>query len=262
MCIAGSVGANGDNTRDDVKTVQVLLNLHRHELGLAAPLAEDGVIGPGTLGAIETFQRKVAKMAHPDRRVDPNGFTLSKLRANIGVGLRAEKLQGVMIHASTARIVTYSAALIAKMQDRDILAPLRQAHFLAQIGHESGELRYNEELADGSAYEGRTDLGNTQPGDGPRFKGRGLIQLTGRANYTSYGQAIGKDLTTNDQWKLVANDPNLAVDVACWFWETRRLNTFADQDDIVTITRRINGGLNGLDDRKRLLARAKFFLGL
>jgi predicted chitinase len=112
------------------------------------------------------------------------------------------------------------------------------------------------------AYEGRRDLGNTQPGDGPRFKGRGLIQLTGRANYQQYGQAIGRDLLTNEQWRQVADDPNLAVDVACWYWETRRLNPFADQDDITTITRRINGGLNGLTDRQRLLARARFFLGL
>lgn len=88
------------------------------------------------------------------------------------------------------------------------------------------------------------------------------MQLTGRANYAKYGQAIGKDLVTNDHWKQVADDPNLAVDVAGWYWETHHLNQYADQDDVTTITRRINGGLNGLDDRKRLLARAKFFLGL
>ncbi len=262
MCITASVGENGRNERSDVKTVQILLNMHRDELGLAAPLDEDGAIGPGTLGAIETFQRKVVKMTNPDRRIDPNGSTLAKLRTGIGDGLTAAKLKGVMINATSANILKYSSALAAKMQDRSITTPLRQAHFLAQVGHESGELRYDEEIASGQAYEGRTDLGNTQPGDGPRFKGRGLIQLTGRANYTTYGQAVSKDLTTNDQWKLVADDPNLAVDVACWFWETRRLNTFADQDDVTTITKRINGGLNGIDDRKRLLTRAKFFLGL
>jgi len=123
-------------------------------------------------------------------------------------------------------------------------------------------LRYGEEIASGDAYENRRDLGNTQPGDGRRFKGRGLMQLTGRANYAKYGQAIGQDLVTNEHWKQVADDPNLAVDVACWYWETRNLNQYADQDDITTITRRINGGLNGLEDRQRLLTRAKFFLGL
>lgn len=167
-----------------------------------------------------------------------------------------------MIDATDANIGKYTAALLANMQSRSISTSLRQAHFLAQVGHESGELRYAEEIASGAAYEGRADLGNTQPGDGPRFKGRGLIQLTGRANYQTYGQAIGKDLVNNAQWTQVATDPNLAVDVACWYWQTHNLNQDADQDDITTITRRINGGLNGLDDRQRLLTRAKFFLGL
>lgn len=118
----------------------------------------------------------------------------------------------------------------------------------------------SSEIASGDAYEGRADLGNTQPGDGPRFKGRGLIQLTGRANYKAYGDAIGIDLLDADGCRRVATDPNLAVDVACWFWETRGLNALADQDDVRAITRRINGGLNGLADRERQLARGKFFL--
>ena len=219
-------------------------------------------MGPHTLAAIETFQRQVVGMAHPDGRLDPGGTTLVQLRAGLEQGLNAAKLKGIMINATDANIGQYAAALLAQMPTRDISTSLRQAHFLAQVGHESGELRYREEIASGAAYEGRRDLGNTQPGDGPRFKGRGLIQLTGRANYQQYGQAIGKDLLTHEQWKQVADDPNLAVDVACWYWEMHNLNQSADQDDITTITRRINGGLNGLDDRKRLLARAKFFLGL
>ena len=137
---------------------------------------------------------------------------------------------------------------------------MRQAHFLAQIGHESGELRYNEELASGEDYDGRSDLGNTQAGDGRRFKGHGLIQLTGRANYTEYGKAINKDLLPGDAPTLVANDPSMAVDVACWFWKSRRLNRYADNDDVLTVTKRINGGTNGLDARERLLARAKTIL--
>ncbi len=85
----------------------------------------------------------------------------------------------------------------------------------------------SSEIASGDAYEGRADLGNTQPEDGPRFKGRGLIQLTGRANYKAYGDAIGIDRLDADGCRRVATDPNLAVDVACWFWETRGLNTRA-----------------------------------
>jgi putative chitinase len=262
MCLTGSVGANGQNHRSDVKTVQILLNMHRGALGLAAPLAEDGSIGPNTLAAIETLQRTVLGMAQPDRRIDPGGSTLARLCAGLAPGLNAAKLKGIMVNATDANIDKYAAALFAKMPARDISTPLRQAHFLAQVGHESGELRYGEEIASGDAYENRRDLGNTQPGDGRRFKGRGLMQLTGRANYDKYGQAIGKDLLTNEQWKQVADDPNLAVDVACWYWETHNLNQYADQDDITTITRRINGGLNGLEDRQRLLTRAKFFLEL
>ena len=77
-------------------------------------------------------------------------------------------------------------------------------------------------MLDGSAYEGRVDLGNTQPGDGKRYKGRGLIQLTGRANYTQYGKDSGVDCVAKPD--LVASDPFVAVDVACWYWDKRRIN--------------------------------------
>ncbi len=137
---------------------------------------------------------------------------------------------------------------------------MRRAYFLAQVGHESGELRYTEEIASGDAYEGRRDLGNTEAGDGRRFKGRGLIQLTGRANYRGFGEAIGVDLLSNDNAQRVATDPGLAVEVACWFWQARGLNALADEDDAHAVTRRINGGLNGLADRLRQLDRARFFL--
>ena len=168
-----------------------------------------------------------------------------------------EHLQRIYRHATPAQIALYHPHLVACLAAHGIDTPLRQCHFLAQVGHESGELRYREEIASGAAYNGRTDLGNTQPGDGPRFKGRGLIQLTGRSNYLAYGQALGRNLTAGQNGACVATDPHLAVDVACWFWETHHLNQWADQDDIITITHRINGGLNGLDNRKRLLALSK-----
>src|SRR5512134_1807593 len=104
-------------------------------------------------------------------------------------GFTREKLWAIMIEAVEAQLDRYFEPLAEAMPANDINTPLRIAHFLAQLGHESGDLRYSEELASGIAYEGRLDLGNTQPGDGMRFKGRGLIQLTGRANYTRYGQA-------------------------------------------------------------------------
>ena len=138
--------------------------------------------------------------------------------------------------------------------------PLRAAHFLAQVGHECGDLRWPQELADGSAYEGRQDLGNTEPGDGPRFKGRGLIQLTGRANYVFYGAARGEDFVDGDNPERIAADPELAVDVAGWFWQRHDLNAPADADDVEAVTWRIDGGTNGLDDRRTRLVRAKWFL--
>jgi putative chitinase len=87
-----------------------------------------------------------------------------------------------------------------------------------------------------------------------------LIQLTGRSNYVAYGNAIGVDLTTLANARTLSTMPERAVDVSCWFWDVHSLNDLADQDDVVAVTRRINGGTNGLADRRRKLARAKFFL--
>lgn len=164
--------------------------------------------------------------------------------------------------ATLAMIGRFAEPLAACMARYTIDSPLRQAHFLAQIGHESGQLRYTEEIASGQAYEGRRDLGNTRPGDGRRFKGRGLIQLTGRANYTAYGRAIEREAEILRAPEILADDAHLAADVAGWFWDRAKLNALADQDDVRAITRRINGGFNGLSDRAHLLTRAKQALSL
>ena len=95
------------------------------------------------------------------------------------------------------------------------------AAFIAQIGHESGQLRYVEELASGRAYEGRKDLGNTQAGDGIRFKGRGLIQITGRFNYTQLSKDLGEDFIKHPE---LLSTPKYAVQSACWFWNKNKLN--------------------------------------
>lgn len=130
----------------------------------------------------------------------------------------------------------------------------RVCHFLAQAAHESAGFRTLEEYASGADYEGRKDLGNVNPGDGKRYKGRGIFQITGRANYKTYGDKLNVDLVDNPP---LAADGRISVLTACEFWNNRNLSTFADIDDITSITRRINGGLNGLDDRKNYLARAK-----
>jgi len=134
-----------------------------------------------------------------------------------------------------------------------ITTPLRIAHFMAQIAHESAGFRTLEEYASGQAYEGRKDLGNTEVGDGRRYKGRGYIQLTGRANYIEFGARIGIDLA-NRPWR--AQDPRIALLLACEYWKSRRLNARADRNDIRTITRKINGGYNGLRDRKKKFNKA------
>lgn len=139
-----------------------------------------------------------------------------------------------------------------------INTPLRIAHFLAQISHEADALSTTVEYADGSRYEGRADLGNTQPGDGPRYKGRGLLQLTGRANYRAFGNAL--DLKLEDNPELAA-DPVESLRIACEYWKNRSLNEHADYDDVRTVTQRVNGGQNGIDDRKRYLVKAKAAVG-
>ena len=136
---------------------------------------------------------------------------------------------------------------------------LRVAHFLAQTCHESDGYVTTVEYADGTEYNDRTDLGNTEPGDGPLYKGRGLIQLTGRTNYQQYGALLGLDLIGSPD---LAADPATSVTLACAFWKLHGLNALADQDDITTITHRINGGLNGLQSRESFLVSAKAALGM
>lgn len=171
--------------------------------------------------------------------------------------------------ASSVNAAKFADYINAACTQFNISTPIRQLCFLAQVGHESGGLFYTEELASGDAYEGRKSLGNTQPGDGRRFKGRGLIQITGRTNYGAVSAALGADFVknptllggknvnacTNDQLKYAALS-------AAWFWNSRNLNNLADLIDITkpidsgnnlenfkAITKKINGGYNGLNDR-------------
>jgi len=139
----------------------------------------------------------------------------------------------------------------------------RIAMWVAQIGHESGGLYYTEEIASGAAYEGRADLGNTQPGDGVRFKGRSWIQITGRANYTRLSQwAFDKNLVPTPTF-FVDNPTELAADRyaglgAAWYWLVARpdINALSDARNLEAVTQRINGGQNGIADRRTRYTRA------
>ncbi|SHL87833.1 Predicted chitinase [Hymenobacter psychrotolerans DSM 18569] len=141
----------------------------------------------------------------------------------------------------------------------NINTKLRVAHFLAQIGHESCGLDAVREYASGAAYEGRKDLGNTQKGDGVKFRGRGLIQITGRANYYALGRAFGVDLEA-EPWLLETS--RLAALSAGWYWNSRSLNAMADGNFFDTITKRINGGTNGYADRMNHFLVAAKALGI
>lgn len=145
------------------------------------------------------------------------------------------------------------------MGEYGIDTPLRAAHFLAQVMHESGELQFVRELASGAAYEGRKDLGNTRPGDGRVYKGRGLLQLTGKNNYMKFAKETGLDVVKKP---ALLELPQWAAMSACWYWAGHSLNALADKDSLTLVTKRINGGTNGIKQRAAYLERAKKGFGI
>jgi putative chitinase len=225
-------------------------------------LAADGVVGPATW----------AKLMGESVQSAPVVITEPAPVASVG-GLKLEKLKGHIPDAVIAQIPDTASKF-------NINTPLRLAHFLAQCGHESGGFRVTQENLNYSAkglmgifkkyfptqqlaesyqrqpqkiankvYASRMDNGNEASGDGFKFRGRGYIQLTGRANYTAFGKAINED---------IANNPDVvsgkyALLSAAWFWSKNGLNKLADggaSDQVVTsITKRVNGGTIGLPDR-------------
>ncbi|AXH46753.1 lysin A [Mycobacterium phage Acolyte] len=196
-----------------------------------------------------------------NRKIRPDGFSTRRGDAPAVNG--AQILSDLM--GGTVSLDRYRQLLPAFQQclkDCDCNSVLRIAMLGAQLGHESVGLKYMEEIASGAAYEGRTDLGNTQPGDGVRFKGRGPIQVTGRHNYTLLSQwAFDRDLVPSptffvDQPAQLASDRYGFVGVT-WYWTTQRpMNDAADAMDIVRATQYVNGGQNGIDDRRARYNRA------
>ena len=180
----------------------------------------------------------------------------------------------------TGNATQFLSYLIDSCTKYGIDSSKRKQCFLAQVGHESGGLFYTEELASGKAYEGRKDLGNIHPGDGVRFKGRGLIQITGRDNYAAISHDFGEDFIAQPQL-LGAKNIKLCTQQqlkyaalgAGWFWNHKKLNEIADLIDIdkpideganlvhfKELTKKINGGYNGLQDRvNRFAMGAQFF---
>lgn len=173
--------------------------------------------------------------------------------------ISADQLFAIANNCPTDRLMSLLPHLNNVMAVYAINSRVRMAHFLAQVAHESDGFNTNEEYADGSDYEGREDLGNTEPNDGLRFKGRGLIQVTGRANYVECGKALGFNLI--DRPERLA-DFDMACLSAGWYWDKNGLNKIADDlslssgDACTQITRIVNGGENGLDERLGYLKRA------
>ena len=177
-----------------------------------------------------------------------------------------KQLQQILPNAR-AQAGVFILALNAAMLHRHITGPKRMAAFIAQVGHESGELRYVRELG-GEHYLSKYDtgalaarLGNTPDadGDGQKYRGRGLIQITGRRNYLACSRALFGDERLLHFPELL-EQPQWAAESAAWFWHSNGLNELEDQDQFTTITRRINGGLNGLEHRQHLWEKARAVL--
>ena len=166
----------------------------------------------------------------------------------------APRFSGAKAEAQARIVGAISSVLAPTLDSYEIKTKLRIAHFMGQVTHECAGFRTTEEFASGAAYEGREDLGNVHTGDGKRYKGRGLIQLTGRANYRMIGEILG--LSLEDDPELAA-EPVTSLRIACEYWKTRRINTAADRDDLIKATKLVNGGLNGLEDRRKYLQKAK-----
>lgn len=175
-------------------------------------------------------------------------------------------LQAIMPRAHPAAVATHASLCFAAMLEADISTPARQAMFLANCALECDELRELVEEWGPSAAQLRyeppshvaTELGNTEPGDGQRYLGRGVVQLTGRGNYYRAGHSLGLDLEGNPE---VAALPDVVWRTACWYWNTKALSAAADAGDFEATVKGINGGLTDLAQRQAYLARAQKVLG-
>lgn len=184
--------------------------------------------------------------------------------------ITAEQLKAIVPGIKPANLPVYTDLLNQFMPKYEINTPGRICPFLANLAHESGSFNYTREIASGKAYEGRADLGNIEAGDGVKFRGRGLNQITGRGNYQWCSKALYGDTRLIEHPELL-EQPAAATESACWFWrDVKKLNVIADKpDDYIHVFRGkpygrfewivllINGGQNGLAERKAFYERAK-----
>ena len=169
-----------------------------------------------------------------------------------------KEIRSIAVHADDKKIEVYTPLLNQYMHEFGICGRMRESAFLATVIHESGSFQYTRELASGRAYEWRKDLGNVIAGDGVKFKGRGLIQITGRRNYEQISNEFGIDFVKNPH---LLEEPEWAVKSACWWWHSRGLNEIADKGDFRKVTRMVNGGYTGWSHRLKLYNLALNILG-
>ena len=167
--------------------------------------------------------------------------------------ITAKQLAIIAIFAKDSVVMTYAPLLAKYMCEHEINNKYRKSAFIATVTHESGSFNYTKEIASGIAYEGRKDLGNIYSGDGVRFKGRGLIQITGRTNYQLVSDAFGVDFISNPE---LMEQPEWATAVSAFWWQRAGLNKIADTKDFRLVTRKVNGGYNGMADRQKWYDRA------
>ena len=219
------------------------------ELYLYPPGMIDGLWGTRTEHALIQFCKQ-----HHLNNIETNKYGQSWAKALLEASVELitkEQAENVYGHTITHQQLHDLNACLRRF---DINTPPRMRHFLAQTGHESCGLRYTKEIASGRDYEGRKDLGNTQPGDGVRFKGAGVIQLTGRANYTALSKFLNDPRVLEGCAYVSIMYPFTS---AGFFWYTKKLNQLCDRGATVEqITRVVNGGYRGLTDRKAYYVRA------
>jgi len=211
----------GPSEIDQAKLDQIMQRIAAAEQPQPDPPAPAVQANP-TIAATVPATKKVVK-AKPEQGAKPKAY--------------------VPVTKSPFELVLRKAALGAKMAGAELAA------FMGQCAHESAKFTTTKEFSSGTQYEGRADLGNTQAGDGARYKGRGFIQITGRANYTAAGKALGIDLVNHPE---LAERPDIATKVSIWYWNTRVKPRVANFGNTKAVTKKVNGGVNGLQDRTKL----------
>ena len=231
-----------------------VINLQRALMALGYDVGrtkDDGILGKYTSAAISKFQA--------DNKLQATGTatpeTVQAVNKAVAANPKATKLQKAKPEEFKGKIEVSalgdkeSRAVLSKEAQSQGIKGKELAAFLAQCSHESGGFRYLSEIwgptAAQNTYDGR--MGNNKSGDGYRYRGRGYIQLTGKNNYTAAGRALGLDLVKNpDQ----ASTPDIGAKTSVWFWKTNVQPRVSNWDDVTAITKIVNGGYNGLDDRK------------